>query len=228
MDDGSYERNERDFMGRVVRSGMHVVDVGAHIGYHAIHLAALVSHTGSVTAFEPVNEQSTVLVRTIEAKGYQGRVRLEQAAVGDRPGVRRMVIAGAGMSPANAYFHIGPRDENLTLRDVPVVTLDEAVSTRPIGFLKIDAEGAEAMILRGGRRLLSHDRPIVLVDVHPYLMTHLDGTTPHLLIREMAALKYECHLLGAGVPSSKVNDIHARGVTTIVFLPRESTPAVRT
>ena len=218
MHDGSYERNEQDFIRLVVRPGMHVGDVGAHIGFHTTLLATLVDETGSVTAFEPVVEHADVLADTIRARGWESRVRLVRAAAGDVCGTRPMVIGAPELASANAYFHIPsgppmrPSDDNaVTLRQVPVVTLDDAMSKRPIGFLKIDAEGAEALVLRGARSLLAEDRPIVLADLHPPLIAHFDGTTAAALIREMAGLGYECRLFGAGVPGPAVADVQGHG-----------------
>jgi FkbM family methyltransferase len=221
MHDGSYERNEQDLMRLVVRPGMHVVDVGAHIGFHTRHLAELVGATGSVTAFEPVAEHGRALSRATEEWRWQGSVRFVQVAVADASGTRTMVVGAPGLAAANAYLdpvRLHGDDEHAVVRQVPVVALDEAISNRPIGFLKIDAEGAEALVLRGARRLLAEDVPVVLADLHPHLMAHLDGTTPAGLIREMAALRYECRRLGAGMPGPCVTGIHARGVTTVVFL----------
>ena len=229
MRDRSYERNEQDFIRIVVRPGMHVADVGAHIGFHAALLAELVGATGSVTAFEPIAEHAHLLSDTIRERGFDGLVTVVQAAAADRRGTRDMVVAARELASANAYFHTGSRltvgargadpvpDEHTVLRTVPVLTLDETLSDRPIGFLKIDAEGAEALVLRGARRLLAEDHPVVLVDLHPHLMARLDGTTPAALIDEMAGCGYECRLLGAGVPGAPVADLHARGVTTVVL-----------
>ncbi len=227
MHEGSYERNEQDFMRLLVHHGMHVVDVGAHIGFHTRHLADLVGPNGSVTAFEPVAEHVAVLSDTIQKEGWQGRVLIVQAAVADVQGSRTMVIATANLAAANAYLepetaqerhHARPEDHTIE-RQVAVQTLDDAVRQRPVAFLKIDAEGAEALVLRGARRLLAADHPVVLADLHPHLMQRLDGTTPEALIREMVEVGYECRLLGAGVAGPPIADVHARGVTTVVFQP---------
>jgi FkbM family methyltransferase len=232
MHEGRYERNEQGFMRLVVRPGMHAVDVGAHIGFHTVHLADLVDDAGSVTAFEPVAEHVRGLFATIRERGCEKRVRVVQAGAGDSAGTRLLIVAGPGLEPANAHFDGEPRldagahpvrparDPRIVTRRVPVVALDDAVSHRPVSFLKIDAEGAEALVLRGARRLLAHDQPVVLVDLHPHLMALLDGTTPQALIHEMAALGYDCRLLGAGVPGRRVTDVHAPGVTPVVFLAR--------
>jgi FkbM family methyltransferase len=219
MHNGRYERNEQDFMRLVVRSGSHVVDVGAHIGFHTRLLVGLVGSDGFVTAFEPLAEHVAELAREIPNE-LRRRVRIVPAAVADVSGTRTMVAAASDMAPANACFcDVGPlvSDVHAVMRQVPVVTLDEEVGRPPVGFLKIDAEGAEALVLRGARRVLIDHHPVVLADLHPHLMKYLDRTTPEALIREMAEIGYECRLLGAGVAGSRIADVHAPGVTTVVF-----------
>ena len=224
----NYECNEQEFMRLVVRPGMHVADVGAHHGFHTALLADLVGETGSVTAFEPLLEHATTLFARIREHGAERRVMVVQVAVADGPGARQMVIAARGLASANAYLSGSAGDSppydlrgtvplSPLLRDVPTVALDEALSDRRIGFVKIDAEGAEALVLRGAQRLLSEDHPVVLADLHPHLMTRLDGTTPEMLIDEMRQLGYRCRLLGAGVPGPPITDVHARGVTPVIF-----------
>lgn len=221
MHDGRYERNEQDFMRLVVRPGSHVVDVGAHIGFHTCLLAGLVGSDGLVTAFEPLAEHVAELARNIANEDVQQRVRIVPAAVADVSGTRTMVAAAPDMAPANAHFCDDEplvSDGHAVMRQVPVVTLDDEVGRLPVAFLKLDAEGAEALVLRGARRLLTDHHPVVLADLHPHLMKHLDLTAPEALIREMAEIGYECRLLGAGVAGSRIADVHAPGVTTVVFL----------
>jgi FkbM family methyltransferase len=236
MYDGSYERNEQDFIRLTVRSGMHVVDVGAHVGFHTRLLADLVGATGSVIAFEPVTEHVRALCDSIARAGCERRVRIVEAAVADRPGSRTMVVAAAEQGTANAYLEpveddgdfarsrraVGAASDTVE-RLVPVVTLDESIADRPVGFMKIDAEGAEALVLRGAQRLLVDDHPILLVDLHPRLMARLDGTTPEALIGTLHDIGYECRLLGAGIPGPSISDVYGAGVTTVIFQPCQST-----
>src|SRR5437867_2018834 len=50
---GSWEPHIVAFYTRFLRSGMTVVDVGANIGFHALHAGYRVGHEGRVLAFEP-------------------------------------------------------------------------------------------------------------------------------------------------------------------------------
>ena len=105
------------------------------------------------------------------------------------------------------------------MRHVPMTTLDDCIVRRPVGFIKLDAEGAESLVVRGARCVLADDRPIVLADLHPHLMAQLDAVTAEGLIADMARRGYECRLLGAGVPGDAIATVPSRGVTPVVFAP---------
>jgi hypothetical protein len=51
--------------------------------------------------------------------------------------------------------------------EVRAVSLDDYLpSGEPVQLVKIDVEGAEALVLAGMRRLLRESRPVVLVEFH--------------------------------------------------------------
>src|SRR5687768_6468192 len=83
---GRFELNELDFVRRTVGPGQHVVDVGAHIGLFAMHMAALVGPGGSVHAFEPFAENAECLEMAVRENRFQDRVHIERSAVGRESG----------------------------------------------------------------------------------------------------------------------------------------------
>jgi Methyltransferase FkbM domain len=93
------------------------------------------------------------------------------AAAADRPGT------AAFRTEETGYMGQLHPDGELT---VPVVTLDDLAATHQVraDVVKLDVEGGEAEVLRGARRILTEDRPVV------FLATH--GTEPHA--RSCAAL----------------------------------------
>lgn len=218
---GRYELNELDFISRTVKPGQHVVDCGAHIGYFAMHLADAVGPAGSVAAFEPFEPNAECLERSIRENQFQGRVRLERAAVGATPGSLPLVYAPNTINSGGAFLQ-GRGDipwGHATLT-VPVVTLDGLTLPRPISFIKADIEGAEPLAFRGADALLRTDRPVILSELHPLQLDRVSGVTPAEFIGEMHARGYRCHLLGAGVAGREVDDAPSNGVTSVVFMPR--------
>lgn len=50
---GAYDSGILEVITGLIKSGDTVVDVGAHIGYHTLHLSRAVGEQGQVLAFEP-------------------------------------------------------------------------------------------------------------------------------------------------------------------------------
>jgi hypothetical protein len=55
---------------------------------------------------------------------------------------------------------------------VEVVALDDYFAEKRVDFVKVDVEGAEAMVLEGAYGLLRRWAPILLVSVHGFTPTH--------------------------------------------------------
>lgn len=90
-----------------------------------------------------------------------------QVAVGDRPGILQFFnIADTGLSTTDSAIAAQHREEGFPVTDirVPAVTLDtvlEQITDGPVHWLKIDVEGAEALVIHGWKGAAR--RPWVLV-----------------------------------------------------------------
>ena len=217
---GRYELNELDFIRNTVKPGQHVVDCGAHIGYFAMHLGDAVGPAGSVAAFEPFDPNADCLERSIHENHFEGRVRLERAAVGATTGSLPLVYAPNTINSGGAFLQgRGDVPGGHATRAVPVLALDALALSRPISFIKADIEGAEPLAFRGADALLRVDHPVILSELHPLQLDRVSGVTPAQFIGEMRGRGYRCHLLGAGVAGQEIDDAPNNGVTSVVFLP---------
>src|SRR2546428_4503951 len=71
---GTYEEDEVRFVRSVLAPGDTAVDVGAHIGFFTMHMAALVGSAGTVYAFEPFDANADLLERSIAENRFGDRV----------------------------------------------------------------------------------------------------------------------------------------------------------
>ena len=136
---------------------MMAVDIGANVG----DTVALI-RTGCpspIVAIEGDDHLIEVLTRNV---ARVGDVRVTRAFLSDRIESRRVQIDKVGwnstLTPGDGLTD-GSLIAFLKLDDV----LDE-VERATVRLVKIDTEGYEAKILRGGRRLLSEARPVVLFE----------------------------------------------------------------
>jgi methyltransferase, FkbM family len=175
-----------------VRGGDCALDVGAHLGYFALHLAKRVGPSGRVIAFEPSAGAYETLVENIRLNGFEDRLVAEQAAVSDRPGSTvfrstpdRFGAMGSIFSVANEGGYA------YTVRATSLDAYQQAHGLPRISFLMVDAEGAEGNVLAGARRILADDRPVCLVELHP----GAPGTTFEAARTELDRAKYRSEVL---------------------------------
>src|ERR1035441_6724268 len=66
-----YEPETKALLGSLIRPGMTVFDIGAHVGHYTLLAARIVGPTGRVYAFEPEPENFALLKRNVELNGYK-------------------------------------------------------------------------------------------------------------------------------------------------------------
>lgn len=124
--------------------GWRVLDIGANIGC----FARLCSERGArVEAYEPDPENYRALLGNMAS--LDGRVTgldvaCSNAAIADRNGAMNLHLDG---NPTGSSLYRAPWVNNPTVVKVPTITLDQAIDGRPVDLCKIDAEGAEYLII---------------------------------------------------------------------------------
>lgn len=147
----------------VLQPGHVFVDVGANVGVYSMQAARLVGEQGIVLSYEPFPEMVHALWRNVQLNGYQ-HVRIRQCCVSDALGDVRFWM---NRDQPNS-FSITKSDGNCQSLSVLSIRLDDALQWEQLprlDYLKIDAEGAEAAILRGAKNSLARFRPIIQVEV---------------------------------------------------------------
>jgi FkbM family methyltransferase len=156
-----------------IASGMAVLDVGAHVGLFTLTAALRVGPTGRVVAFEPSPQTLVSLRRHISLNGFDDRVEVVPAAVGDAEGEIPFFVHAETQSASIARASLAelrPGDGAMAATEirVPVVTLDGFCAQHGVGpdRVKIDVEGAELRVLRGALELL-HASADFVCEIHP-------------------------------------------------------------
>ncbi|HEY2712915.1 MAG TPA: FkbM family methyltransferase [Chthoniobacterales bacterium] len=217
-----YELNEREFILSQLREGETVIDLGANIGFFSILMAGKVGKSGSVYAFEPLPKNAGLLARSIAENHFDDRVILERAAIGAEPGQLDLISPRRTDNWGGAYLRLGemnvPQDHEAI--SVPVLRLDDYRLRRPVSFIKIDVEGAEALVIRGAERLLREDRPTMLCEINPSQLATVSQVTPNELLAAFARLNYRCQLLTQKGLSEPIERYEAREIANLALTAR--------
>jgi FkbM family methyltransferase len=168
--DRSYEPQLQAAVTRVVQSGWTCADVGAHRGVFTRLLAELVGEAGTVVAFEAHPHNARMLRKSLPS-AVCDRILVENLAVTD--GSAERVSLHAGRHHASEEWNIVGSDlegrPTPAELEVEATSLDSYFAERPLHFVKLDVEGAEADVLRGMRRLLRDRKPTLAVEFHTEL-----------------------------------------------------------
>lgn len=189
-----------------VRPDAVVYDIGAEQGDLSALLASW-APDGGVVLVEPNEAAWPCIHATFHENGlerrllaaYVGLVAAESHAEGWRCGLAE------GHWPAQMVGTIDPAAGFTNLAeqaaDFPFVALDDLVGSVDPGLrpdvLNIDVEGAELEVLRGAHYVLTHDRPVVAVSVHPEFLAHWWQATAADVLSLLASYDYRADLVWA-------------------------------
>jgi len=223
---GEYEAFESKLLLRLAKGARTIFDIGANIGWHALHLAQQ-EDKARVLAFEPVPSTHARLLVNL-ARNESGR-RVEPVATGfsDAPGAFDMFVPNASGSPAASLNELHPREGSRKVT-CQFTTLDAFAAERGIDdldLIKCDVEGAELLVLRGGAAAIARCRPLVVIEILRK-WSHAFGSHPNDVIAYFSALGYACY----GIGEDDLNPIESVTDTTVetnyVFLdPQRHSPA---
>ena len=218
---GHYEQDEIRFVRRTLRPGDSAIDVGGHIGFFTMQMAAAVGAEGRVYAFEPLDSNASLLERSIAENGFSDRVRFQRAAVGAAPGTATLTFPVETLNSGGAYLL---RAGSVPLagnqkKDVPLVALDALELRRPVRLIKMDVEGAELQVLRGAARILAEDKPVILSELHPTQLERASGITAQEFLAQIAALGYRAHRIEDGSIGPVIEAAPGEALVSVVLAP---------
>lgn len=157
---GVYDLVVTETLWRLADRGEHAIDVGANVGCMTSVLAFRCGREGHVVAFEPHPAVCRRLRTNVEGWPEARGVDVVELALGDQSGSARLVVP-EGFSKNTGTASLAG-DLCGAAIDVRIERLDDALAATATPVVaKIDVEGFELPVLRGGRRVLSGLRDVI-------------------------------------------------------------------
>ncbi|HEX2438754.1 MAG TPA: FkbM family methyltransferase [Methylomirabilota bacterium] len=162
---GYYEPDTVALFHRYLKPGMTVLDIGAHIGQYTMVASLLVGTSGHVHSFEPDPDTFALLRRNCRDNGL-GNVTLNALALTEAPTIQTFYFSYGEDIGSNSLAE--PRFFSGRTAQVQCIRLADYIRTRNLDrvhFVKMDVEGAELGVLRGGGDLFEGTaRPILVME----------------------------------------------------------------
>lgn len=181
---GTHEPNVMNVLKKYIKNNMFAIEIGSHIGYFSLFLSNRLQSNGKLILFECSPGVCKLLKRNLELNGFDKFTKVEEMAVSDQNSTIDLYITDNEEDATHSL--IGGLAGKGSKIEIQTISLDNYfknnnISTK-LDFIKIDAEGAEGLILKGAKDVIKNYKPLILIEMHT-----IDGSTYKLaeeLLRE--------------------------------------------
>tara|TARA_R110002096_G_scaffold285073_13_gene478920 strand:+ start:1079 stop:1909 length:831 start_codon:yes stop_codon:yes gene_type:complete len=163
---GTYEQEFSERLAALIQPGYTCYDIGGYRGY----FSGVMSRQGASTVhtFEPFPENITQINKMVELNP-SSKILVHQMALADQTGETEFVVMPESSMGKLGNSNFDSGDDSTEKIQVTIGTIDALIdngSIAPANLLKIDVEGAEAMVLKGGQNMIEKFKPLFLIEVH--------------------------------------------------------------
>jgi FkbM family methyltransferase len=195
-----FEKDETEFLCKVLRTSDYFIDIGANIGMFSLFASNLVGDKGKVFAFEPSLKTFQRLQENVAINNFSNIIPVNKG-VSNKPGSLELYVSDLGYDAWNSFAPPNI-DKNFGVITVPVTTLDNflndnAIDKSKITLIKIDVEGWEKFVLLGASNFLNNYSPTLMIEFTE-MNTFNAGYFVHELYDYMVSLGYSWYRYSAG------------------------------
>jgi len=183
---GMFERSTAVALAKLTEPSSLVLDVGANIGAHTLHLATLVGPKGRVMAFEPTDFAFRKLRRNIDLNlSLTARVEAFRyfLTANDGASVPKAIYSSWPLA-VESGLHAKHLGREMQTESAQARSLDSVLSEfadRKVQLVKLDVDGFECEVLRGATSTLRDARPIFVLELAPYVLEERGASLDQLL-----------------------------------------------
>ncbi|WP_331326207.1 FkbM family methyltransferase [Methylobacterium fujisawaense] len=210
----NYEPVETTFIRSNVKENMHVLDIGANIGWFTLLMAGLVGPGGRVNSFEPRNDTYYHLSLSVGENEFTDRVRLFNFGLSDSPAVSRINWGTNSDNRGGAFVSEHLDGDQFSSEEIGLVRLDD-LSLRRVDFVKIDVEGFEPKAIAGGKNLIGSNSPLMLSEINFDQLQQRSGMSYNDFGDFMKSLGYSKYAMIEGKGAATVEEAALKGIDII-------------
>ena len=171
---GGFEVRTLKRYAELVKEGDIVLDIGANVGAHTLPLAQLVGFEGKVYSFEPtayafVKQKANILLNPQLSSRIEAK-QMMLVATSEDP-LPESIYSSWPLEVADD-LHGEHRGRLMGTEGAIKRTLDDFVQSagiNKIDFIKLDVDGNENDILRGGKTIIEKFKPQIMLELAPYV-----------------------------------------------------------
>lgn len=185
LKDKHYEPIFVEVVKKYVDPQKDVLDVGANVGLFAILFSKIISCNNRVLAVEPAPLALDYLRRNIERNCPSQTIIVFEGLATNEESIFRLNII-QGMEEYSSLGNIvhpsvqGRSNESIEVKSSTIDNIVNEFNLKP-GFIKIDTEGAEYLVVSGAINTLMKYRPVILSELSDTLLSSFGDTSEKVI-----------------------------------------------
>jgi FkbM family methyltransferase len=150
---------------KFIKKDFHIIDAGANIGFLSMNFARNCPD-GFVYSFEPDSETFAQLSTNLNCNSFSN-IKIFKQALGEFPEQKTLYKIYINNPGANRILsstpgsHYGSESVDVTTLDI----FDANEKPAKVDLIKIDVEGFELFVLKGGKSLIAKWRPLLFIEL---------------------------------------------------------------
>ena len=194
-----YEPGTTNFLKKILKKGMNVINIGANIGYFTLLAARAVGPEGRVFAFEPFPHTVELLKKNVLVNGFEN-VEIESKAVSNKTDFATLLTGGSSLH----NFISKKKFPQLTEIKVPTITVDDYLKNKDVNIdlIFIDAEGQEPLIFEGMENTFQNKNLEIVFEYNPFTLNFSD-INPDDLLDPILEMGFHMYMIDENTSSLK-------------------------
>lgn len=174
---GAFEMDTAAALGKLVKPGFVILDIGANIGAHALPMARLAGPEGHVHAFEPMSWARGKLQRNLSLNPALRNVTVHPLALSDADRTEAVTfscswpMSGVGEGELHPFHKGQSMTETVRLARLDGYAADKGITR--VDLVKLDVDGFEYKVVQGGRETLARHRPVIVMELGAYTLAEI-------------------------------------------------------
>lgn len=185
-----YEVNVSRVFRQILKPGMHVLDIGANIGFYTLLAASRVGAGGIVWAVEPNPANMRLLIASKARNGFTNVRTIQAAAAKSWDTLALFEDQSNG-----AVAPIRTNRPEMIRQTVMAVPMSSVVGQERVDVVKIDVEGFGGIAIQGMLELIDRCQPKIFTQFTPAALPGMSGMTGEEYLKILGDRGYGFHVL---------------------------------
>lgn len=217
--DGRYEPILQEALLAVSKDSFLFADIGANAGFYSIAVRS--TNPGcEVISFECNPRVREIFLENIKLNRLD-KISIRQEALSDKTGEGSLHVPARTGSGGGSLQNLHPEEGEPQKFSVSLMPLD-SLNLKGLDLMKIDVEGAELSVIRGGITSITNSHPTIFVELLRKWMKPFDAS-PADVSRLLTELGYQIFEVGSQ-QLRELNEISEETLATNFVFVHESRP----